>query len=159
MEALIRLARETGDKKYLEPVPRALAYFKTCLLPDGQVARYYELKTNKPLYMDASYKLTYDASAAPEHYGWKQNARFDAIEKQYEAAMRGESLPAPKRDLTAEVRKIVASLDANGRWVSKFAGERLVGQPKFPDGFAYISSAVLSQNLETLSEFLAATRK
>ena len=64
METLIKISHHTGDKKYLEPIPRALAYYKKCLLPDGRVARYYELKTNKPLYMDQNYKLTYDESAA-----------------------------------------------------------------------------------------------
>ena len=77
METLIKIARYTGEKKYLEPIPRALEYFKKCLLPDGRVARYYEFKTNRPLYMDAKYQLTYDDSAAPSHYGWKQAARFE----------------------------------------------------------------------------------
>lgn len=36
MTAGIRCA---GKKKYLEPVPRDLAYFKQCLLPDGKVVR------------------------------------------------------------------------------------------------------------------------
>ena len=89
METLIKIARYTGDKKYLEPIPRALEYLKKCLLPDGRVARYYEFKTNKPLYMDAQYQLTYDDSAAPSHYGWKQPARFEQIEKAYQDARSG----------------------------------------------------------------------
>jgi len=58
METLIKISRYTGDKKYLEPIPPALAYFKKSLLPDGKVARFYEFKSNKPLYMDAKYRLT-----------------------------------------------------------------------------------------------------
>ena len=42
METLMLIARRTGDAKYLEPIPRALAYFQKSLLPDGQVARFYE---------------------------------------------------------------------------------------------------------------------
>ena len=61
----MKIYRVTGDKKYLEPIPRALAYLKKSRLPDGRLARYYELKTNRPLYMTRDgdeYSLTYDDS-------------------------------------------------------------------------------------------------
>ena len=58
-----------------------------------------------------------------------------------------------------EVREIIAALDDQGRWVSKYTGERLVGQPKFRPGDEYLSSAVFSRNVETLSRFLASGRK
>lgn len=160
MRTLIRIARYTGDKKYLAPIPKAVAYFKKSLLPDGRVARYYELKTNKPLYMDARYQLTYDDTAAPSHYGWKQLAHFDDIEKEYEDAKAGKPLPAAKPPSAKKVAAILAELDADGRWVSTAtAGERLVGQPKFTEGFKYISSAVFSKNVETLSAFVEAAKK
>lgn len=155
METLIRIARHTGDRKYLEPIPRALAYFRKSLLAGGTVARYYELQTNKPLYMDKSYRLTYDDSSAPSHYGWKQPARFDAIEKSYQAAKEGRAVEPPAPPTPAEVRRILAALDGEGRWVLPYNGEPLVGQPKFPDGFLYISSAVFNRNIETLSAYLA----
>jgi len=161
LETLIKIARILGDKKYLEPIPAALDYYKKCLLPDGRVARYYEFQTNKPLYMDARYQLTYDDSAAPAHYGWKQPSRFDAIEKEYLAA-KGGAAPARTAagaELEAAVRRIVKELDDEGRWVSRYDGDRLVGQPKFATGFAYLSSAVFSRNVETLSEYLAASKK
>jgi PelA/Pel-15E family pectate lyase len=161
METLIKITRHTGEKKYLEPIPKALAYFKKCLLPDGKIARYYEFKTNKPLYMDAKYELTYDDSAAPSHYGWKQSARFDAIEKAYQDAMKDIPQPTARaaKDLEVRVRVALKELDAEGRWVSTYRGERLVGQPKFAAGFRYLSSEVFSRNIEVLSEYLAATGK
>lgn len=168
METLIRIARYTGREKYLEPIPPAQKFFEQRLLPDGRVARYYEFQTNKPLFMDKEYRLTYDDSAAPEHYGWKQPQRFAAIEAEYQAARRelagrGDGTDRAKetdgtdarKPSEGEVRKIIATLDAEGRWVSTYAGERLVGQPKFPGGFRYLSSAVFSRNLETLSAFVA----
>ncbi|MCX7886623.1 MAG: pectate lyase [Verrucomicrobiae bacterium] len=158
LETLIKIARYTGLKKYLEPVPRAIAYLKRSLLPDGQLARFYELRTNNPLYMNKHYQLTYDESEAPRHYGWKHPARLDQIQRAYEAALRNEpvSTPPPSAE---EVRKIINSLDAEGRWVSTYAGERLVGQPEFRPGFQYISSAVFAKNVETLCEFLTATKR
>jgi PelA/Pel-15E family pectate lyase len=157
LEVLITIAEYTGDQKYLEPIPRALAYLEKCLLPDGRVARYYELKTNKPLYMDQQYQLTYDDSAVPEHYGWKQAARFDVIREKYKRALQGDAADANPRvaaPTEAEVRRIIGAQDATGRWVSSFAGERLVGQPKFQPGFRYISSDVFSSNVEVLSRFV-----
>lgn len=159
METLIRIARHTGEKKYLDPIPKALAYFNKSLLPDGRVARYYEFKTNKPLYMDAKYQLTHDDTAAPDHYGWKQPARFDLIEKAYQDAKAGKQLPAAKPPTAKQVAAVIADLDADGRWITTHRGERLVGQPKFADGFKYISSAVFSNNVETLSAFPAAGKK
>ena len=161
METLIKIARYSGKRKYLEPIPPALEYFNRRLLPDGKIARYYEFKTDRPLYMDASYRLTYDDSAAPAHYGWKQPARFQKIAKAYQDAKNGAA-PARARstsDLEEDVRRIVQDLDAEGRWVTTYAGERLVGQPKFSDSFRYLSSAVFSRNFEVLSEYVAPTRK
>lgn len=161
METLISIARYTGKKKYLDPIPRALKYFNGSLLKDGKVARYYEFGSNKPLFMDAKYQLTYDDSDAPKHYGWKQPARFAQIEKAYQAARKDAPLPAPPiaKQREADVRRIIRDLDKDGRWISTYAGERLVGQPKFSDGFRYLSSDVFSRNLETLSAYVAATRK
>jgi PelA/Pel-15E family pectate lyase len=156
LETLIRIARVTGDAKYLAPVPAALEYLKKSRLPDGRLARFYELKTNRPLYMDAAYQLTYDPSAAPAHYGWTQPSRLEAIETRYDEAKRGAAPPAAKRRPTeAEVRRVVAALDADGRWVSVYAGERLVGQPPFAAGFRYVSSEVFCRNVEVLSAYLA----
>ncbi|MBC8876021.1 MAG: pectic acid lyase [Planctomycetes bacterium] len=161
METLIKIARYTGNEKYLEPIPRALEYFKKCLLPDGTIARYYELKTNRPLYMDARYQLTYDDSAVPGHYGWKQPARFDSIVRAYLVAKSGaDPAPAPAaKELEDNVRAIIRGLDAGGRWITTYAGERLVGQPDFSESFRYISSAVFSRNVEILSEYIALSGK
>jgi hypothetical protein len=63
MRILMTLYRETGDRKYLAPIPRALEYLKRSAVPRGSaeifrripegpvLARFYELKTNKPLYI------------------------------------------------------------------------------------------------------------
>jgi PelA/Pel-15E family pectate lyase len=161
MNTLVRITRYTGEKKYLEPVPKALAYFKKSLLPDGRLARFYELKTNKPLYMNAKYELTYDDSDVPTHYGWTVSANLDRIERLYQDAKAGVAPPDRKPEakrLEAEVRRVVKELDAEGRWVTTYRDDKLVGQPKFPDGFQYLSSAVFIRNVEMLSDYLAATR-
>jgi hypothetical protein len=154
METLVRIARYTGEKKYLEPIPPALKYFVRHVSKENTVPRFIEFGTDKPLYMDAAYQLTYDPSAAPTHYGWTQPARFDRIEKAYESAKKGDPLPKAKVPTADQVKAVIAALDKDGRWVSEYAGERLVGQPKFDKGFKYLSSAVFSKNVETLAGYL-----
>ena len=94
IETLMKIARATSDRKYLEPIPRAAAWLKSSLLPDGQLARYYELKTNRPLYMTRRgdrYSLTYDDSKLPSHYGWKTESRLEELGKQYTQLRSGDS--------------------------------------------------------------------
>lgn len=157
METLIKISRYTGQSKYLKPIPSALEYFTNkCLLSDGRVARFYEFKTNKPLYMDQAYQLTYDDSNVPSHYGWKRAAHFKEIERVYQEAKQGVPAKEPQVKPTAErVREIVRRLDGQGRWVETYAGEPLVGQPKFELGFRYVSSDVFSRNVATLAEYVA----
>ncbi len=158
METLIKIARYTSNKKYLEPIPRALAYFKKSLLSDGTVARYYEFQTNRPLYMDKAYQLTYDDSFVPGHYGWKQSARFDSIREAYEDAQKGvapPSLSPSAVEIEQNVRAIIHELGPEGQWITTHKGESLVGQPPFEDGFRYISSDTFSRNIECLSDYIA----
>jgi hypothetical protein len=53
------------------------------------------------------------------------------------------------------VREILAALDGEGRWLSRYEGEMLVGQPKFALGEAYVASAVFVERVETLCLFLS----
>lgn len=156
---LLVVHRLTGDPKYLEPIPRALTYLKSCVLPDGKVARFMELKTNKPLYMNSQYELTYDDGDVPKHYGWKQDSKLEKLEKEYEATKAGTwKAPSPKKakSLAKEARATLDKLDDQGRWVSGVTGDRMTGQPKFGDVRVYLSSEVFSENLEELARFVEA---
>jgi PelA/Pel-15E family pectate lyase len=160
---LLFIYGETGDRKYLTPIPRAMEYLQASLLPDGQLARFYELQTNRPLYMfrrGDTYTLTYDDSRLPKHYGWKIPSRLGELRPALDAAQRGQVAPPPNRDdLERQVRRIIDSLDEQGRWIDVYDGQRLVGQPKFAIGFRYLSSATFSRNLEILSAILGTTQK
>ena len=161
METLITIFGVTGDKKYLKPIAPALRYYKASVLSDGMLARYYELKSNRPLFMTSDYRLTYDDADVPAHYGWKRKSRLSSIEKNYQQALSG-SLPPVTSARTIDpdkVRKILAELDDQGRWVSTYRGESLTGQPKFSRNFQYLSSRVFADNLEDLSTFLGSEKK
>jgi hypothetical protein len=106
-----------------------------------------------------AYTLTYDDTDLPAHYGWKVASRLDAIEAQYRTLREDlrASLPAsPPEALEPRVREILRGLDDQGRWVSTYRGEQLVGQPKFPPNRRYLASEVFSRNLEVLSAYLKA---
>jgi hypothetical protein len=164
LETLMKIYRQTGDKKYLEPIPRALAYLKKSLLPEGRLARYYELKTNRPLYMTRrgdEYSLTYDDSMLPDHYGWKVDSRLPAIESEYQSLIKTGNTTHERptvEELRRDARQIIASLDSEGRWISTYSVERVPGQPRFKTGDRYISSAVFSRNMETLSALISTVR-
>lgn len=171
IETLLRIHEVTGDGRYLTPVPAALAWLQKSLLDDGQLPRYLELRTNRPLYMQRDgkkYFRTYDDSRLPRHYGWKTRpalkaltARWQKAREQPAGTLSGKS-SEPRRPLFApaarpaagRIRAILASLDEQGRWISRDTGKRLVGQPKFR-GADYLSSAVFSRNLSELATFVA----
>ena len=160
IETLMKISVATGDRRYLEPIPRALAYLRRSLLADGRLARYYELKTNTPLYMvrrGEVYTLTYDDSNLPGHYGWKWDSRLGELERQYESLKNG--LVATVREVRPEdIRRVISEIDECGRWVSTYGGERLVGQVKMPIGAKYLSSELFSRNLSAIADFVLATR-
>ncbi len=161
LETLLTIYRVTGDTRYLEPFERALSYLKRSVLPEGKLARYYELKTNRPLYMvrdGKSHSLTYDDSKLPSHYGWKIDSRIDEIEKSYQALKQNRNAILNKSLTNSQdhsIRAIINQLDSQGRWISTYQGEPLIGQPKFKPGEAYVASEVFSKNMEMLSHFIS----
>ncbi len=159
IETLMTIATVTNDRKYLEPIPAALAWLKRSQLGDGRLARYYELKTNRPLYMEREgkvYSLTYDDSNLPAHYGWKTELKIGELSAKYKQFASGVSSSSinSREPSPDEVRSTINQLDERGRWISTFDGTRLVGQAKMPIGTEYLSSQIFSDNVTMLSQFL-----
>lgn len=154
---LLRVYAVIGDAKYLDPIPRALDWLKRSQLPDGRLARYYELGSNKPLYMTVDYQLTYSDADVPRHYSWKTESRVDALAQTFQAAKTRTTTPPPTAAVSeAQVVAILGELDGDGRWVSTFGGDSLVGQPKFAPGTKFIAAEVFNRNLEALSDYVSA---
>lgn len=163
IETLFRIYAFTGESRYLEPIPRALAHLRASVLPDGRLARYYELQTNRPLYMNREgrdYFLTYSDERLPDHYGWKQANRLDELESKLQAPQVGQPLEAARtfKQLEQDAANIIRALDADGRWLATAGDERLTGQPKFPRGTQYISSPLFARNMQRLSDYVKAAQ-
>jgi hypothetical protein len=105
-----------------------MEYLRRSRLPDGRLARFYELKTNKPLYLTrGDYKLTYSDADMPTHYSFKAACGVESIALEYERlrAMdpveltrpKKESPPRLSRGLEARARSVIDRLDEQGRWV------------------------------------------
>lgn len=164
MIALLKIAEHTGDKKYLEPIVPAVKYLESSLLPDGRLARYYELQSNRPLYMERSgkvYSLTHDDSNLPSHYGWKNETQLETIKNGYRAVVAGQPLAGVLESASppGEIEEIADSLDDQGRWISRYEGELLIGQAKFAVGDLYLSSEVFADNVVALSRWLVAKKR
>lgn len=168
LRTLLRLYVQTGDRKFLEPVPRAIEYFRRSTLADGQLARFYELQTNQPLYFTRQYELTYDDRDVPTHYAFKIGNGLDGLAQQYEriSQLSDERLAELRRpaadklrvtpQLEAQVRQLVEALDERGAWVE--AG-RLRYHGEADDTRQVIDSSTFIKNLGTLSRYVGAASR
>lgn len=159
LRVLMTLYQHTGREDFLAPIPRAVGYLKSSVLPDGRLARFYELKTNRPLYFTRDYRLTHDDQDLPTHYAFKVENCLPEIEVQYQRLRErqqpqslretpGPHLP-PRPSLSA-VERVIKTLDDRGRWVEKGRMEtagQSVGQ--------VIRSQTFIANVDILSAYLA----
>lgn len=156
ISTLLSIYQLTHDPDVLKPIPTALEWLRRSLLPDGRLSRFYELQTNRPLYMQGQgelYTMTYDDDQLPSHYSWKIASRIEQLQRAYDQALN--SIPESRNQVSArKVREILESLDDQGRWVLEYQGEKLVGQPKFQNGERYLSSQQFSRNLTALADYL-----
>lgn len=162
IETLMDLYVDTSDKKFLEPIPRALAYLKRSQLPDGRLARFNELKTNRPLYMTREYALTYEDNDLPTHYGFQVPSETASLLRRYEnlvkktpaelQQLRQPSTKSPKaKNLEPRVREIITAQDNRGAWVEP---GRLKYHGKSDSTDRVISSETFAKNLDILSQYV-----
>ncbi len=165
MRTLIHVYRETGKEKYLAPLPRALTYLKDSRLPNGRLARFYELETNKPLFFTKEYELTYSSDDMPTHYAFIMPSGLDAIEAEYRAVQNMDPAKLKpsqeKKDyrmtpaLAERARAVVDQLDARGAWVDQ---GRLKYHGADDPTSHIIDCRTFARNVRVLSEFLAASQ-
>jgi len=164
MRVLLDLFRKTGEQRYLEPIPRALEYLRASRLPDGRLARFYELRTNTPLYFTKDYQLTYSSDDMPTHYGFiTSDTGLDTIEAEYQRlrALPAGALESPEpprahtmnEDLARRAQAAASALDARGAWVED--GRLKYHGPDDPTR-RIIDSRTFIDNVGLLSQFIAA---
>ena len=163
LESLLLLYQRTGDKKYLEPIPRAIAYLRKSQLPDGRLARFYELKTNRPIYftrVNGKHEPTYSDKDITSGYGYIVDSNLDQIERRYQQVLqqqpastsssnsKGRGQLSAKR--LAEVERVIVSLDQRGAWVERGR----LKHHKVEPASGIISSRTFATNVRILSDYL-----
>ena len=160
MRTLLKLYEWTGDPRYLEPIPRALAYLKRSQLPDGRLARFYELHTNEPLYFTTKYELTYKDDDLPTHYGFKVGSSLDSIEAAYnrikdapprKLKVRSTRTVKLTPSLARQARAVIDAMDQRGAWVEEGQLRTVNSESRH-----IIESRTFARNVDILARFIAA---
>src|SRR5215813_14506664 len=107
IRTLFVLYRETGDKKYLESARRALDYLKRSVLPPVEnpsearrrfrpgepvLARFYELKTNRPLYITKGTRITVTDRGPTQVDGYQLSYTDESVIIYYNVFVGGAQL-------------------------------------------------------------------
>lgn len=147
IRVLLVLYGETGERKYLDAAGRALAWLERSVIPGkGKLARFYELKTNRPLYITKGtqiaakglgsaridgYELSHDDASVITHYAVTVGAeQLPALRAAYDAArqtrvkrfgrLHGLSpWTDSQRPRGGKVDGLISGLDARGAWVEE----------------------------------------
>ncbi|HUU90413.1 MAG TPA: pectate lyase [Phycisphaerae bacterium] len=138
IRTLVDLAVTTRDTKYLQPIPVALDWLDRSQLKDGVWARLYEVGTNRPIYGDRDGKVHYTLDEISEErrtgYSWQSGYGVASAKAYYErvrqigpavyangrtAAPSPAGLAKRARGMESHVKKVVAALDSQGRWVDR----------------------------------------
>jgi len=135
IETLLDLYLYTGDQRYMDSAAAGLGWLEASRLPEGDWARFYEMGTNRPLYMTRDYRLTYDDDDLPTHYGFRVDIPLARAQRDYRAiaAQGRERYVAGLQgrmgvegrlsggdgaaDRERAISAIIEDLDGRGRWV------------------------------------------
>lgn len=162
LRILLKIYLQSGDRKYLEPIPRAVAYLRGSRLPDGKFARFYELRSNQPLYFTKDYRLTTDDRDLPTHYSFKVSDNLAGIEREYSrvSQLSSDEMAQLRRSASEgrggrpgakQVRAILEALDERGAWVEE-------GKLQYHENDStrrVITTSTFIKQIEALSRYLA----
>ena len=166
MRTLMLLYRRTAAKtqnadRFLQPIPRAIEYYRSSLLDDGKLARFYELGSNRPLFFTRDYELTYSSDDVPTHYAFIVSSKLDSIESELKRIRKTpiDQLWKPQTrssvkqsaELTKRVRRLIASQDDRGAWVES---GRLKKYGQDDPTTQVIRSKTFAANIQTLAQWL-----
>jgi len=133
IRTLFVLYRETGEKKYLESARRALDYIKRSVLPSVEnpsetrrrfrpgepvLARFYELRTNRPLYITKGTRVTVADRGATNMDGYQLSYTDESVITHYGVLISGARLA----EIEADYQRLLSSDPASIRRPVKLRG-------------------------------------
>lgn len=113
MKTLLVLYRETGKRAYLEAVPRALEYLERSALPPVEkpsaararfapgepvLARFYELRTNRPLYITKGTRIQARGLGSARIDGYELSYTDESVITHYSVLVSGRGLRAIREE-------------------------------------------------------------
>ena len=165
-QTLIDLYLATGKEKYLKAVGPAVEWFQKSSVGKNKWARFYELKTNRPLYFTKDYQLTYRDNDMPAHYSFQSSFGVADMIRFYEkvksvgpeaclAGLKPQVLSAKERarrakGLEKQVLSLVSAQDKLGRWITT--------EPLETRGMKFnerIETRVFIFHIDVLAEYLS----
>lgn len=171
IDMLVELYLATGKERFLEPLPKAFAWYQAKQLPNGLWARFYEPGTGTPVYGDRDGKVYYSVDEISEErqrgYGWEGNYYPSNAEKRYariqdegrEAilAQRAEAAKPDSAELAEAARQALEQLSPEGWWAEKASGRirNLLEDRDVPEAARQVVwSRTFVANMNTLLDYL-----
>jgi hypothetical protein len=93
VEALLRLYVRTGARRYLDGARDGAAWLESVRRPSGDWARFYELGTDRPIFVREDGALSYEAVDLYEGYDWIGAFGIEAVLEIVERVEAGERPP------------------------------------------------------------------
>lgn len=133
MKTLLVLYQETGNRKYLEPLERAIHYLRRSALPTTDrsveararipkgapvLARFYELQTNKPLYVTKGTRVTVAGKGTTLMDGYRLSYSDESVITHYAVLVSGVEL----EEIAEEYRRLSEADPGSTRRPEKLHG-------------------------------------
>lgn len=156
LKTLLVLYQETGNRKYLDAVPRALEYLKRSVLPPVDhyvearsripkgapvLARFYELQTNKPLYITKGTRVTVTGRPAMNLDGYQISYSDKSVITHYGVLVSGAQLDS----IAAEYKRLASADTAAIR-----RPDRLHGLSPWSEGLSVGSRRAAAQGVKEI---------
>lgn len=156
IQALLELYEVTGKARYLDGAASAALWLEHSRLPDNQWARFYELETNKPLYVDNDYQITYSDDDLPDHYRFVGQFDIKTVLENYRnvadnGGVTSDQARACQAPNKADVDGFIKAMDEDGRWIE----DDTIKSDTFVKRLAAMACFLAAEKGEALRDYLA----
>jgi len=130
IQTLLMLYTALGDDRYLQSAREAMEWLKSVRLADGDWSRFYELGTNKPLFVNSKNEVTYSNLDLLDHYTLKSTFDIPLVIALTEDALAGRPAKSirywespvdywSRATLEERVTHLISAQDPEGRWIEE----------------------------------------